>query len=60
MSERNWFNLSVNEVEEKVNTNKSTGLNLKEVEKRQSECGFNEIRQAKKKSIIIKITNNDL
>ena len=49
-----WFNKTATEVEEYLQTNMENGLSSTEVKKRQEENGFNELKQAKKKSLIVK------
>ena len=50
----NWFNLSVNEVIEELNTNLVNGLTTSEVKLRQEKYGLNELKAKKKKSILVK------
>ncbi|MBR3324988.1 MAG: cation-translocating P-type ATPase [Clostridia bacterium] len=54
MEDNNWFNKSVEETVKQLDTNIENGLTQKEVEKLQEEKGFNELKEGKKKSIIIK------
>ena len=49
-----WFNKTATEVEEYLQTNMKNGLSSAEAKKRQEENGFNELRQAKKKSLFVK------
>ena len=49
-----WFNKTDSEVEEYLQTNMEKGLSSNEVKKRQEETGFNELKQAKKKSLFVK------
>ena len=49
-----WFNKTASEVEEYLQTNMEKGLSSVEVKKRQEETGFNELKQAKKKSLFVK------
>ena len=49
-----WFKKTAAEVEEYLQTNLEMGLSSNEVKKRQEENGFNELKQAKKKSLFIK------
>ena len=49
-----WFNKTAVEVEEYLQTNMEKGLSSSEARKRQEENGFNELKQAKKKSLFIK------
>lgn len=50
-----WYNLTVEECLKKEETSYSDGLNEEEVKKRLSKNGFNKLREAKKKSFIIKL-----
>ena len=52
--ENNWYNLSISETSKKLDTDLENGLKAEEVEKRQSQYGFNELKEKKKKSLIIK------
>ena len=49
-----WFNKTASEVEEYLQTSMEKGLSSSEVKKRQDENGFNELQQAKKKSLFVK------
>ena len=49
-----WYNKTATEVEEYLQTNMEKGLSSVEVKKRQEESGFNELKQAKKKSLFVK------
>ena len=49
-----WFNKTASEVEEYLQTNMEKGLSSVEIKKRQEETGFNELKQAKKKSLFVK------
>ena len=49
-----WFNKTDKEVEEYLQTSMEKGLLSVEVKKRQEESGFNELKQAKKKSLFVK------
>ena len=51
---QNWFNLSIDEVQRKLDTDVDSGLKKEEVSKRQSQYGFNELKAKKKKSLIQK------
>ncbi len=51
---QNWFNLSVDEVQRKLNTDVDAGLKQEEVTRRQSQYGFNELKAKKKKSLFQK------
>ena len=52
--EKNWFNKTVNEVEENLDTNVKTGLASEKVQKNAEKYGLNELKAAKKKSLFIK------
>ena len=52
--EKNWFNQTINEVKEKLQTDIENGLTYEEVLKKREKYGLNELRAKKKKSIIIK------
>ena len=54
MDKEKWFSKTVEETEKNLKTNIETGLSLAEVKKRQEENGFNELKQAKKKSLFVK------
>lgn len=49
-----YFNKNVNEIEKELNTNIELGLKLEEVKNRQEEDGFNELKEGKRKSNIVK------
>ena len=49
-----WYRKNVAEVEEYLQTNIESGLTSEEVIKRQQENGYNELKQEKKKSLIVK------
>ena len=49
-----WYNKTATEVEEYLQTNMENGLTSTEAKKRQEENGFNELKQAKKKSLFVK------
>ena len=50
----NWYTKKIESVTKELNTDIDNGLNSKEVLKRQELNGFNELKQGKKKSIIVK------
>ena len=52
--EKDWYNLSVDETTQKLKTDIEKGLSTEEVERRQAQYGFNELKEKKKKSLIIK------
>ena len=43
--ENNWYNLSVSEASKKLDTDLEKGLKAEEVEKRQAQYGFNELKE---------------
>ena len=49
----NYYNLGIEETEKELNTNKE-GLNDKEVNDRIEKYGFNELKEKKKESILVK------
>ena len=49
-----WFNKTVKDTEEYLQTSMENGLSNIEVKKRQDENGFNELKQTKKKSLFVK------
>ncbi len=51
---KNWYNKTINEVEEELKTSIQTGLTERQVEKIQQEQGFNELKEEKKKSLFVK------
>ncbi len=52
--EEKWFNNSVKETAEKLNTNIKTGLSQEEVNKRYEKYGRNELKAKPKKSLLVK------
>ena len=50
----NWYDKDVESVRAELKTDINNGLSNNEVLKRQEEQGFNELKQGKKKSIIVK------
>ena len=52
--EKNWFNQTIEEIEENLNTNAKLGLTNEQVNKAKEKYGFNELKAKKKKSICIK------
>ena len=55
-----WFNKTVEETEEYLQTDIKEGLTTIEAQKRQQENGFNELKAQKKKSLFIKIAKQDI
>ena len=54
MSEKNFFNETVDEVAKKLKTDKNNGLSEKDIQSRILEHGYNELKTGKKKSLFIK------
>ena len=52
MEKEKWFAKDVNEVEQKLGTDLKKGLSSDEVVKRQEKYGFNELKVAKKKTLL--------
>lgn len=52
--EKNWFNLSIEEVEKQIDTNITNGLLEEEVTKRKEKYGLNELKAKKKKTLLQK------
>lgn len=52
MEKEKWFAKDVNEVEQKLGTDLKKGLSSDEVVKRQEKYGFNELKAAKKKTLL--------
>ena len=52
MENKNWFNKSIKDVEEELKTDINKGLKLEEVKNRQEKYGYNELKAAKKKTLI--------
>ena len=50
--ENKWFNQEIQEVEKALQTNQEKGLNLEEVQKRRETYGLNELKTAKKKTLL--------
>jgi Ca2+-transporting ATPase len=50
----NWYNKTASDVEEILDTNMQTGLTDLEVKKRHEKYGFNELKEAKKKSLFVR------
>ena len=51
--EQNWYNVSTFETIKKLNSDVDQGLSSEEAEKRQAQYGFNELKEKKKKSLIV-------
>lgn len=52
MENKKWFNQEIEEVEKELQTNQEKGLETEEVKKRQEEYGLNQLKAAKKKTLI--------
>ena len=52
MSNINWFNKEIKEVEKELKTNVEKGLNQEEVKARQEKYGLNQLKATKKKSLL--------
>jgi len=54
MEMKNWFNQTISEVEQNLQTNLSKGLTTEQVKQNQEKYGANELKEQKKKSIFQK------
>ena len=52
MESAKWYNKEVQEVEKELQTNKEKGLQEEEVKQRQEKYGLNQLKQAKKKTLL--------
>ncbi len=52
MEKNKWFNQEIKEVEAELQTNQEKGLSKEEVEKRQEKYGLNQLKAAKKKTLL--------
>lgn len=52
MENKKWFNQEVKEVEKELQTNQEKGLEVEEVKKRQEKYGLNQLKAAKKKTLL--------
>ena len=52
METNKWFNKEIKEVEAELQTNQEKGLNKEEVQKRQEKYGLNQLKAAKKKTLL--------
>ena len=50
MEKKNWFNQTISETEQTLETNLKTGLTYEQVKERQEKYGLNELKEQKKKS----------
>ena len=49
-----WYNKKIEEIEQKLETNKEKGITTEEVQKREEKYGLNELKAKKKKSLLQK------
>ena len=54
METKNWFNKSEKETVEELQTNETEGFSSKDLEEKRAQYGFNELQEAKKKSLFVK------
>ena len=54
MEKKNWFNQTISEAEQFLETNLKTGLTSEQVKERQERYGLNELKEQKKKSLFQK------
>ena len=54
MEKKNWFNQTISEVEQNLDTNLKSGLTPEQVKERQEKYGLNELKEQKKKSLFQK------
>ncbi len=54
MENKNWFNQTISEVEQSLDTNLKRGLTSEQVKERQEKYGLNELKEQKKKSLFQK------
>ncbi len=54
MEKKNWFNQTISEVEQSLETNLKTGLTFEQVKERQEKHGLNELKEQKKKTLFQK------
>ena len=52
MSNSNWFNKEIKEVEKELETDSEKGLNSEKVKERQEKYGLNQLKAAKKKTLL--------
>ena len=52
--EENWYNLSKEEVEQKLKTNLDSGLITQQVSEARAKYGYNQLQAQKKKSLFVK------
>ena len=51
---KNWYNKTINEIENELETNGSTGITEQQAKEKQEKEGFNELKEEKKKSLFIR------
>ena len=54
MESKNWFNKEVKDVEKELDTNQEKGLSQEEVIKRKEKYGLNQLKEKKKKSLLMR------
>ena len=54
METKNWFNKEIKDVEKELETNQETGLSQEEVAKRREKYGLNQLKEKKKKSLLMR------
>ncbi len=54
METKNWFNKEIKDVEKELETNQETGLSQEEVTKRREKYGLNQLKEKKKKSLLMR------
>ena len=54
MKTKNWFNKEIKDVEKELETNQETGLSQEEVTKRREKYGLNQLKEKKKKSLLMR------
>lgn len=52
MENKKWFNQEIEEVEKELQTNQEKGLETEEIKKRQEKYGLNQLKAAKKKTLL--------
>ena len=54
MENKNWFNKEVKDVEKELETSQEKGLSSEEVSKRREKYGLNQLKEKKKKSLLVR------
>ena len=54
MENKNWFNKEVKDVEKELETSQEKGLSSEEVSKRREKYGLNQLKEKKKKSLLMR------